>query len=408
MSSQIQEAKSEAVSRTEKTVLILAPMGRDAELTSSILSEAKVDSEICRTINDLLSKLTLPYGAVLLTEEAIDDWGLEALNQKLKNQPPWSDIPLILMTCQGTQTQRAEQILNTFAATGNVTVYERPVRTSTLVSAVHVALRARERQYLVRQLMDEQKRATKARDEFISIASHELRTPITVLKLQADLMRRQLERNGGTLTPEQARNLVMQIVEQTNRISRLVEDMLDVSRIHVGKFTLRPETCDFSELIKESIERFGPQLAHVGSNVIFTGEAVTGTWDRYRLEQVINNLFTNAIRYAPGTPIRIEVKKEDGQLLMIFEDQGKGIPSEHLETVFNRFERGTNSGIHGLGLGLYISRQIVTAHNGVIYAEKAPSGGARFVLKLPLRVSLASERQPTVSTGSRSDSEMVH
>lgn len=375
----------------EQRVLILTPLGMDADLSRAILTNAGIQSEICKDISELLARFHENYGAILLAEEVLNEETISALNTTAREQQPWSDIPLILLTGRGVSTEVGLRIWNAFAAAGNVTILERPVRTSTLISAVQVALRSRRRQYQVRKLLDDQKAATLLRDEFISIASHELKTPITSVKLQLHLSERILAREKEKFPIERMQKFFRQTGQQVDRLVRLVEDMLDVSRIHSGKFNVQREEFDLAQLVQESIDRLREQISAAGCNVFYSSEPSVGSWDRYRIEQIMTNLFTNAIRYAPASALRISLTSHNNETKLVFEDEGAGIPEANLEKIFERFERGHKgpqgiSGL-GLGLGLYICRQIAEAHGGSIRAEKKSTPGAKFVLRLPRQIS---------------------
>lgn len=229
--------------------------------------------------------------------------------------------------------------------------------------------------------------ALKIRDEFLSIASHELKTPLTSLKLQMQLSRRRLK--GLEETPEQTQIAasVDKALKQVDSLGRLVEDLLDVSRIQTGTFYLDPEVMDISELMEDLIQRYSPQLIISGCDVAMDLEDnLLGRWDRSRLEQVIANLISNAIKYAPGAPLKITAKKVGDQAEIIVADQGPGILPDDQEKIFERFERvQSDNQVGGLGLGLFITRKIVEAHEGTIHVESGPNAGARFVIRLPLR-----------------------
>src|SRR4051812_12112505 len=225
--------------------------------------------------------------------------------------------------------------------------------------------------------------ALHTRDEFLGIASHELRTPLTALKLQLQLSRRRMT---GTETPGQMAATFDGLLKQTGRLVRLVEDMLDISRIDAGKLSLDFARHDLSTLVGDVFDRFAPQLAAARSVVRRDLlQPLPGFWDLYRLEQVITNLITNVLRYAPGTPIDIGTRREGDSAVLSVRDYGPGIPAGQLERIFGRFERAAGKDVSGLGLGLFIARQIVEAHGGEIHAENAEGGGARFVVRLPLR-----------------------
>jgi signal transduction histidine kinase len=228
--------------------------------------------------------------------------------------------------------------------------------------------------------------ALHSRDEFISIVSHELKSPLTSLKLRTQLNLRALSH------PEVAIDLVAQektlrsMIQTLGRAERLVEDLQDFSRITNNKLKIELEPVDLSELLRIVIGRFSDELN--ASNIKFRSEIepeIIGAWDPLRIEQVITNLLSNAIKYGGGKPIEIGAKKT-GELALIFvRDHGLGIPVADQQIVFARFERVTSSKtILGLGLGLYITKRIVELHHGRIWIEDTPGGGATFFVELPL------------------------
>ena len=236
--------------------------------------------------------------------------------------------------------------------------------------------------------------AIRARDEFLSVASHELKTPLTSLKLQAQLRSRNLEKgNISAFTQEQLNKMVVTDARQIDRLIHLVDDMLDISRINTGKLSIRREQLDLCELTREVLDRFQNQLESTGSTVTLDcGTAVTGNWDRFRLEQVLVNLFTNAMKYGAGTPIQITVSRMGALALLTVRDQGIGIAQENHDRIFQRFERAVSANqVSGLGLGLYIVRQIVEMHGGTIEVESELGKGSTFKVTLPLPDSSTPE-----------------
>ncbi|MBC7398102.1 MAG: PAS domain-containing protein [Bdellovibrionales bacterium] len=238
------------------------------------------------------------------------------------------------------------------------------------------------------QVMDRQKleHALNARDAFLSIASHELRTPITGMKLQTQMMKRALiKQDPSVLSPERVGRLVNQADAGLTRMSLLVEDMLDIGRIQSGKLVLRFQNTDLAAMVDTEVERFTEELERAGIKVAVTHpfQKIEAQVDPFRLEQVITNLLTNAIRYAPGKPVSILIEETVHKIRLVFQDQGPGIAEENFERIFERFERliSTDS-TSGMGLGLFIVRQIIQAHGGTIHAEKGSTPGARFVIEL--------------------------
>jgi PAS domain S-box-containing protein len=227
--------------------------------------------------------------------------------------------------------------------------------------------------------IEETKRAIFARDEFLSIASHELRTPLTALKLrlQTVLQARDL--------PDKAQHRLHSAVHQTERLERLIENLLDVSRITTGHLELVSEPFDLAEMAEEVTERFREQAARHRTPVELDAPApVVGSWDRLRLEQVATNLLANALKFGEGKPIGVQVSADDEHVKLTVSDQGIGIAPENIERIFHQFERVVgHRTFGGLGMGLYIARQIVQAHGGNVEVESATGQGSRFHVILP-------------------------
>jgi signal transduction histidine kinase len=180
---------------------------------------------------------------------------------------------------------------------------------------------------------------------------------------------------------------------QVGRLTALVEDLLDVSRISSGKLTLNLEAVDLAEVLRELVERYRPQLQEAKCEpAIHSVDTLWAEVDRLRFEQVVVNLLTNAMRYAAGRPIEISLSLEGGMATLKMKDQGMGIPLEAQKRIFDRFERVTSSSnFGGLGLGLFIVQQIVAAHQGTIAVESEPGEGATFTVRIPQKTYLASK-----------------
>lgn len=235
------------------------------------------------------------------------------------------------------------------------------------------------------RLFQKNREAIETRDEFLSICSHELRTPLTSLKLQNQLVERALQQDS-VLDRERFSQLVKRSGNQVDRLVRLVEEMLDISRIRSGKLAIVAERVDMISLTRETLERFAAQLQAMKCVVTLSAPAeLHGDWDKLRLEQVVVNLLTNAMKYGQGKPIHIEIQKAADHVLLSVKDQGIGIAKEHQTRIFERFERAiSKSEISGLGLGLYIVKQIVELHGGTIRVESELGKGSQFIVDLPL------------------------
>ncbi|RKG94066.1 response regulator [Corallococcus terminator] len=256
-----------------------------------------------------------------------------------------------------------------------------------LVAVQEVSEQVRARKQLEALTQDLQSALT-SRDTFLGVASHELKTPVTALMLHLEVTRRRLSpKRGEPLSPARMTTAMDTALRQVERLARLVDELLDVSRIQAGKLDFHLEESDPAELVREVVESFQEQLdqAHCRVELRVTSGARVW-WDRSRMEQVLVNLLSNAIKYAPGQPIRIEVAPHDGQLAIRVADSGPGIPREHQDRVFERFERGgPPRSVHGLGLGLFIASQIVQGHHGQLRLDSDAGQGATFTIELPLR-----------------------
>lgn len=238
--------------------------------------------------------------------------------------------------------------------------------------------------------------AIKVRDEFLSVASHELKTPITSLKLQFQQAARSINSGNPTVYDKEAVNRrVKKAVFQLDRMNSLIEDMLDASRASLSKMTLNKVRFDLNDLTSEIIDSFAEQLTV--QKIPYTFEKcarpamVCG--DSYRIEQLISNLISNAIKYGNGSAINIVIKEENGVIALSVTDHGIGISKDKLERIFERYERAvTGSNISGLGLGLYISSHIATAHGGNIKVESEYGEGSTFTFMIP-KASPASSEQ---------------
>jgi signal transduction histidine kinase len=232
----------------------------------------------------------------------------------------------------------------------------------------------------------ELKALVEGRDEFLAIASHELKTPITSLRMQLQLSERALRpKEGHTASPERLLRALRISLLQVDRLTSLVDDLLDVARIRSGNLDLTFAAADLSQLARETLERLSAQLAQASCSVrLEAPRTLAGRWDGRRLEQVLTNLLSNAMKFAPGAPLEVRLSESEGTVRLEVRDSGPGISGPEGDTIFERFDRGRasrNSG--GLGLGLFISRQIVAAHGGTITVDNPPGGGARFVVMLP-------------------------
>ena len=220
--------------------------------------------------------------------------------------------------------------------------------------------------------------AVRAREELLSVASHELRTPLTTLQLRLESLKQELGAGRGTRNVEAC-------LRQSRRLATLVESVFDFSRITAGRLELDRARFDLAEAARGASERLADLAAAAGTSVrVEADAAVEGWWDRVRIEQVIENLVGNAIKYAAKAPVVVRVGTRANRAIVTVTDHGSGIPQADLSRIFDAFERaGSPVSTGGLGLGLYIARAYVTAHHGTITVTSAPEAGTTFTVELP-------------------------
>jgi signal transduction histidine kinase len=246
-------------------------------------------------------------------------------------------------------------------------------------------------------LYREAQEAISLRDEFLTVASHELNTPLTSLRLQAQRLERLSRKPCAEADFREAvRKAVGGVDQQIDRLQRLVGSLLDVSELETGRFSLQREEMDLAELVGEVLDRLFEPLQRAGCPVELRQVGrVVGRWDRLRVEQVLISLLGNAMKFGAGKPIEVQVLAQQGQARLVVKDHGMGIPAEEQSRIFERLTRAVSERHYGgLGLGLFIARQIVEAHGGGIRVESEPGAGATFIVELPLRVPVSPRSEP--------------
>jgi signal transduction histidine kinase len=234
------------------------------------------------------------------------------------------------------------------------------------------------------QALRETQEAVRARDEFLSVAAHELRTPLTSLRLHLQLLLRQV----GGVQPALAKELEprTQVLErQLSRLGSLVNTLLDVSRLAAGKLTLEPRELDFTQLVRQMADAFSEEFSRAGCELkVHADGPLRGSWDPLRVEQVLVNLLSNAAKYGAGRPVEVSLVGEGAHVVLAVKDHGIGISEDGMARLFGKFERAVSERHYGgLGLGLYITRQIVEAMGGSITVRSAQGQGSTFILRLP-------------------------
>jgi len=378
--------------RDEYSVAVLATTGRDADLTRRVLADAHIACKICEDVDALCCEIRDGVGALVIAEEAIfADASFRAVADALDRQPRWSDLPLLVLTARGADSPTA---MRTLDALGNVTLLERPLRIGAFVSSARAAIRGRQRQYQIRAHIAERERteaslrdADRRKDEFLATLAHELRNPLAPISNAAQLLQ---------MTPQrESRQWASEVIgRQVRHLARLVEDLLDVSRISRDKVELRLARVDLGDIVHSAIETSQPLIA--GRDHAFSmelpAEPLPLDADATRLAQVISNLLNNAAKFTPnGGRIALIVTRDDAFVTIRVRDSGVGIDAAMLPKVFdmfiqadNRLERTTG----GLGIGLTLVRHFVEVHGGTVEALSAGRDrGSEFVVRLPLAVT---------------------
>ncbi len=383
----------------ERCVAILAPQGRDADLTRKVLTDAQIECRVCADLGALCEAVRSGVGALLVAEEAIlRETAFQTLVDVLSQQPRWSDLPVLILTARGADSRTATRALDTL---GNVTLLERPLRVGSFVSSARAAVRARQRQYQIRAHIAERerteetlRRADRRKDEFLATLAHELRNPLAPISNAAHLL--QLKPKLDSL--QWASNV---IERQVRQLARLVEDLLDVSRISRDKVELRTSRIDLRDIVQNAIETSQPLIterAHELCVDLPSGPLPLDA-DATRLAQVLSNLLNNAAKFTPrgGRVVLAAARSNDGVSIRVA-DTGIGIEPAMLGEIFDMFIQADNRlerTMGGLGIGLTLVRHFVEMHGGNVHASSAGRNcGSEFVVWLPLAEASPSPVAP--------------
>ncbi len=392
-------------------VLLLLATARDAELTSELLAKEGIVAEICAGGMQLADALARGAGAVLVAEEMLGPGGgKEVLIQSLERQPRWSDLPVLLFTKGGADSLAVGDAV---AALGNVTLLERPLRVAALVSTVRTALRARRRQYEIedqlRQLQQvrlAEATAARRKDEFLAMLGHELRNPLAPVRNALYVL------SLDDSDPQRRAELRTMMERQVNHMVRLVDDLLEASRLSRGMITLHREPLDLRQAVQAGLEQSRPLIEAGGHQVRMDlpDAPLPIDADPVRIAQVFGNLLNNAAKYGnPGGRIVVTARCDGDWACVSVEDDGTGIAAEDLAHVFDLFVQGPQDNEatqEGMGIGLALVRNLLELHGGEVTAHSDGRGaGARFDVRLPLanvtHVSAAATQKPSTLTDMR-------
>lgn len=379
----------------EQRVLILAPTGRDGPLTRALLQQAGCIAELCADMDGLCAELPRGVGAMVVAEEALVRPGAECLVRALEDDPPWSDPPLIVLTGQSANDATG-RLATSLGSHATLVLLERPLRAVTLIAAVQSSLRTRRRQYQVRDLLRQRERAVQERDRFLAVLSHELRNPLAAIRMVLALG----EQDHHALDADEQQV----IARQTHHLSRLIDDLLDVSRVSAGKVSLKRTTIDVNDIARRSIESLRGAIHTMRHTVTFTPapDPLYVSADPARLEQIVSNLVNNAVKYTPeGGRIDVTLNSEAGRAVFRVRDNGMGIPPAALPQLFQPFmqiEQSLHRSQGGLGLGLSLVRMLVEMQEGTVTAASEGLGhGSEFTVTFPLAAAPAHAPAPAAA-----------
>jgi signal transduction histidine kinase len=364
-------------------------------VTRGLLEQVGLTSCVCHDAPTLAQEIGEGAGALVLTDVALMITGFAHVLDALSRQPPWSDLPIVLLCQTGVQSPLAARIIQSFT---NVTLLDRPTSARTLVSAVETAIRARMRQYQTREQLQalseaqhtlsererELHKADRRKDEFLAMLAHELRNPLAPIRNASELLAR-------TLPPDsQSQSVVGVVKRQVSHLTRLVDDLLDVSRITQGRIELQRRPVELASILQQALESVEPLIREKRHRVVISArlENVYLDGDGARLVQCVANILTNSAKYTdPEGEIRVDAHWDGNEAVISITDNGVGIPPELLPQIFELFvqsDRTLDRSQGGLGIGLSVVRRLIEMHGGTVAARSAgPGQGATFTLRLP-------------------------
>lgn len=365
----------------ESRILVLAPTGRDARLLAATLFQAEMRPSICSDVDDLVGHLEDGAAAALIAQEAFSQQGLEKITAWLATQPPWSDMPFVVMTSGGRPSRQTTSEARQLDLLGNVTLLERPVRPDTVLSSMRAAVRARNRQYEMRRHQEKLTRANRDLEQFAHSASHDLQEPLRTVAIYSELL---AERCKGLLD-EQASICLKYMKSGALRMEMLVRDLLAYTQ-SAGVEEESPEPVDALEQLNSALVNLNESIRTSGA-VITHDDLPSVKMKPLHLQELFQNLIGNAIKYRredEAPRIHVSAIREDGYWRLSVTDNGLGIEKQFHEQIFGIFKRlHTHEKFPGTGIGLAICQRIAERYGGKIWVDSQLGKGSTFFFTVP-------------------------
>ncbi|HVZ64012.1 MAG TPA: ATP-binding protein [Lacunisphaera sp.] len=400
---------ADAQAERERRVLLFVATRRDAEVSARLLATAGIPSHACASVDELILEIQAGTAAILATDELLEASVAQKLVEQLDRQEEWSNLPIVLLLDSGRRSEPTAEALRHIT---NVVTLERPTGMVPVLSAVRAAIRSRCRQYETRAHIEaiqaaeaKARAANQAKNDFLAALSHELRTPLTPVLLLAS------EAATNPDLPADVREAFEIIVKNIGLEARLIDDLLDLTRITHGKLRLELEPVDVVRILREAIATVRPESEQKAQRLleVLPEKPVTVIGDAIRLQQVFWNVLRNAVKFTPAKgSVAIAAAVRRDRIVITVADSGIGMEPAELARAFEAFVQGEHAkqdGPHrfgGLGLGLAISRPLLELHAGDITATSAGRGhGATFTITLPVAHEATSEERPAARPASR-------
>ena len=389
--------EDEASRSYSERVIVLAATGRDADVTQRLLGESGVDCVVAKGWRSVVELIREGAGALMVADATFARPGFTEVIDALQNQPPWSNLPVLALCRHGLPAPVLRD-----AKLSNLTVLDRPTSTRAMVSAVMTALRGRRWQYQIRDQIESLQEADRSlrladqrKDEFLATLAHELRNPLAPIRTGLQLLS-QPSADGA-----QFRSVTDMVERQMSQLLRLIDDLLEVSRITTGKLNLQREPLDMRLVVETALEGCAPAIARGGHqlDVRLPDDALCVDGDLTRLAQSLGNLVNNAAKYTPdGGRIVVTLARSGDEAVLAVQDSGVGLPEDMIGQVFDMFtqvNRSLDRAQGGLGIGLALVKSLVSLHGGQVSAASAgPGQGSTFTIRLPLVDGAAAPAVP--------------